>query len=135
MLIKPRQLLILGICSVVVLTMVWFAFPFHREVVVSLPIRLSEGNEPTDEQALEITRQALQDAGLESKNFTPIPYFDTPTGKLGHRYFAASNDKPNRGFIQWKQNDMSDSEYSYYSHLVRCEFGDSSALCTVDEIM
>jgi len=130
MLIKPRQLLILGICSVVVLTMVWFAFPFHREVVVSLPIRLSEGNEPTDEQALEITRQALQNAGLEAKNFTPIPYFKTPTGRLSHRYFAPNNISPNRGFVQWRQNE---SSHLYFSHLVTCEFGEGSTLCRVDE--
>jgi hypothetical protein len=72
---------------------------FACERQLTYPLKMPEAL--TESIAIDVTRNALHDSGIEASDLVPVAY-DPDKATRPERYFARNQQNPNRGYVLWK---------------------------------
>jgi hypothetical protein len=113
-----KRLLWLAACGFLLLAAsYWWLFGTPKVTVVR-----TERGTPEEGEAVRITREALLQAGLADRDVTPVPYgYESPA------VFARNSREPSSGYVLWR---VAGSK-RVWDYMVRCDWGESAADCSV----
>ena len=79
---------------------------------VSCKIPFAEEQNITEEDAISITRQALKEAGIDTTQIEPAPYWENSNNS--EKFLARNSSDKNQGYVLWriKSDDKKKFHYS-----------------------